>query len=281
MVAAPPIACYFYHLRPEHLHFPLGWRSYNACVEHNKLTAADKQQEEQEAVSSVTIAGLPWAFTQNRPLTTSDFISEAKRRDFDFDLSVMRELYRHGLVVPFVYISPWQVGPIPEPVASEPSSSGTWLTELRLARDRGRLCDLASVPFRPRLRLESKERDSRHWWNGLLYSRYQVLVLPELQSVLNGRQYRRRNGRIVGWLPKPHEFVLQRAVKFRRIALVLTALEARYLPKLDPEWLNLVNTDEKEWQQYRDSFDPAAMAQQLRYPATQARQVLQSLFFAP
>jgi hypothetical protein len=239
-------------------------------VDHSGLIAANKQ--EADVVSSVAVASLPWAFTQNGPLSTSDFISEAKRRGFDFDLSALRELYRHGLVVPFVYVSPRLAAPIPEPVTFEPSSHGTWLTELRHARDRGRLCDLAATPFRPRLRLEPKEGDSRHWWSGLLYSRYQVLVLPELQSVLNGRRYRRRNKRVVSWFPKPHEFVMERAAKFRRIAFVLTALEARYLPKLDREWLQLVNTDEKEWQQYRDSFDPMAMSRQLQYPAAQARQ---------
>jgi antitoxin component HigA of HigAB toxin-antitoxin module len=111
-----------------------------------------------------------------------------------------------------------------------------------------------------------------HWWNGLLYSRFQLLVLPELQSVLNGRRYRRRNQQVLSWLPKPNEFVLERAAKLRGIALVLTALEARYLPKLDPEWLHLVNTDEGEWRRYRDSFDPVVMAQRLQYPAAQAKQ---------
>jgi antitoxin component HigA of HigAB toxin-antitoxin module len=99
-----------------------------------------------------------------------------------------------------------------------------------------------------------------------------MLVLPELRPVLSGRRYRRRNEQMVSWLPKPDEFVLERAAKLRGVALVLTALEARYLPKLDREWLHLVNTGEEEWQQYRDSFDPAAMSRLLGYPAAQARQ---------
>src|SRR5262249_49913684 len=74
------------------------------------------------------------------------------------------------------------------------------------------------------------------------------------------------------WLPKPHEMMLERAVKLRRLSIILTALEARYRPKLDSEWLHLVNTDEGEWRHYSDNFDPAAMSQRLRYPAAQARQ---------
>jgi hypothetical protein len=87
-----------------------------------------------------------------------------------------------------------------------------------------------------------------------------------------GSNTRRRGEHVVTRLPKPHEFVLERAATFRRIAIALTALEARYLPKLDPEWLQLVNTNETEWRQYRDNFDPVAMCERLGYPAAQARQ---------
>jgi hypothetical protein len=156
-------------------------------VDQSELITANAK-EQTDGVLSVSVASLSWTFTQNHPLSTSDFMSEAKRRGFDLDLSVLRELYRHNLVVPFVYVSPRRAGPIPKPVTSEPSPHSSWITELRHARDRGRLCDLATMPFRPRLRFESKEGDSRYWWNGLLYSRYQLLVLPELRSVLNGRQ---------------------------------------------------------------------------------------------
>jgi len=241
-------------------------------VNHNKPITSVTDERAPDAVSSVVVASLPWAFTQNHPLSTSEFISEAKRRGFDFDMSGLRELYRRNLVVPFVYIGPRQAVPIPAPVESEPPSHGTWQTELRHARDRGRLIDLATERFRPRLRFERQEKDPRHWRNGLLYSKYQVLALPELRSVLEGRQYRRRNEQIVSWLPEPHQFVLERTTKLRQIAIMLTALEARYLPKLDPEWLHLVNTDEQEWVRYRDSFDPIAMAQLLQYPAEQAGQ---------
>ena len=241
-------------------------------VDNGELVIPTTNKSEADIVSSVAVASMPWAFTQNRPLVTSDFISEAKRRGFDIDLSVLRELYRLGLVFPFVYVSSRQVGPMPEPATSEPSSRGTWLTELRYARDRGRLCDLAATRFRPKLRFEHQQGDRSNWWNGLLYSRYQVLALPELQSVLSTQRYWRRNNRVVSRLSEPSEFVKQRAAKLCRIAIMLTALEARYLPKLDSEWLHLVNTNEEEWQQYRDAFDPAAMTQELAYPAAQARQ---------
>ena len=223
--------------------------------------------------STVVAASLPWAFTQRQPLGTDSFISEAKRRGVDLDISTLRQLYRRGLLAPFVYINDRQVGPKPEPVTSEPPHGGTLLYRLRHGRDRGRLSDLASQPVRPRLRFERPDKaDPHRWWNGFIYSWYQLLVLPEIEGLLALRRHRWRAGQPVVWLPEPHQFLLDRAAKLRATAVALTALEARYLPKLDPEWIHLNNADPDQWQRYRDRFDPVAMSAQLGYSAAQARQ---------
>jgi len=65
--------------------------------------------------------------------------------------------------------------------------------------------------------------------------------------------------------------LVARAAKLQRLAVVLTALEARYLPKLDSEWLQLTNAEVDEWERYRDSFDPVAATAQLGYSAAEAR----------
>jgi hypothetical protein len=145
--------------------------------------------------STVAVASLPWVFTQQHPLDTSSFISEANRRGFDLDLDVMRELYRHALLVPFVYASDRQAGPIPETLGPEPKRAiygSTHLGALRHARDRGRLADLTAVPFRRKLRFERPGAHPLRWWNGLIYSRYQLLVLPELRDLLGRRRLRLR-----------------------------------------------------------------------------------------
>jgi hypothetical protein len=56
----------------------------------------------------------------------------------------------------------------------------------------------------------------------------------------------------------------------RSIAIAVTALEARYLPALDPEWLQLTHGDREQWERFRAGFDPAAMTDRLGYPAGQA-----------
>jgi hypothetical protein len=38
----------------------------------------------------------------------------------------------------------------------------------------------------------------------------------------------------------------------------LTALEARYLPTIDPEWLHLTNVEVDQWREYRALYDPSA-----------------------
>jgi hypothetical protein len=224
------------------------------------------------SISTVRVAEMPWVFSQNHPLDTSSFISEAKRRGFDLDLSMLRELYRHALVVPFVYISDRRVGPVPPPVVSEPFPNSSRLAELRSARDKGRLLDLASIPFRPRLHFERQDADPRRWWNGLIYSRYQLLALPELCSVLATSRRHLRDRRVISRLPKPDNFFMIQAARFHRISTALTVLEARYLPKLDPELIQLNTTSFTEWGEYRDSFDPIGMSQLLDYPASQSRE---------
>jgi hypothetical protein len=223
--------------------------------------------------SSVHVAVMPWAFTQHQPLSTSEFISQAKRRGFDLDVGVLRELYRHGMLVPFVYVSSRQASPKPEPAGQEPRSRGTSLTELRHARDRGRLSDLAHQPFRPRLRFVHPDGvASPRWWNGLLYSQYQLLMLPQIERLLARVSHRLRDRHFIARLPEPDRLLAERAARFRTIAIMLAALEARYLPTLDPERVRLTNAEPEEWVRYRAGFDPVALSARLDYPPPQARQ---------
>jgi hypothetical protein len=217
---------------------------------------------------------MPWVFTQHQPLGTSEFITEAGRRGVRLDLPILRELYRLEVLEPFVYVSNRRVGPMPAPVGEEPRRGGTLLQQLRYGRDRGRLSDPAAAAFRPRLRFDHPGgRAVRGWWNGLLYSWYQLLVCPELDGVLACRgSWRTSRGAVIVRLPDPGPMLLDRAARLRTMAVVLTAAEARYRPVLDPEWLQLINADQDEWQRYRDGFDSVAASAQLGYSADRARQ---------
>ena len=83
----------------------------------------------------------------------------------------------------------------------------------------------------------------RCWWNGLLYSWYQLLVLPEIDGLAGPPPGVGLTDHRVAWLPQPGPLLLAIGRRLRAMAIALTALEARYLPVLDPEWLQLINAD--------------------------------------
>lgn len=222
--------------------------------------------------SSLAALPLPWVFTQRHPLDTGEFVRESERRGFDLDLSTLRELYRLGLLVPFVAIHDRKVGEPIKVAGSEPERAGTRLMELRMARDAGKVRDLAAGPFRPRLAFERAGAQPRRWWNGLLYSWHQLLMLPRLRPLLARRRHRHTGGRLLTKLPPPDIFVVGDAARFRHIAIAATALEARYLPVLDPEWIHLSNADPDEWRAYRSGFDAVAVSKVLNYTAEKARE---------
>jgi len=222
----------------------------------------------------VEVASLPWAFTQHQPLGTSEFIKEAGCRGVRLDLLVLRELYRRQILEPFVHVSNRRIRGVLALVGEEPRHRGTRLQQLRFGRDRGRLSDPAAAAFRPRLRFDQADcSTARGWWNGLLYSWYQLLVCPELDGLLARRKgWRTSRGAVILRLPEPGSMLLDRAARLRAIAVVLTAAETRYLPVLDSDWLRLINPDHDEWQRYCYGFDPVTASAQLGYSADRARQ---------
>jgi hypothetical protein len=102
--------------------------------------------EKSDAPSSLAlrVASMPWAFSQQHPLDTAEFIREAEKRGVRLDALALRELYRVGLLVPFAAVTSRRVGQ-PAPIDShEPVRARTRLAQLRFARDTGRL--RATVP---------------------------------------------------------------------------------------------------------------------------------------
>jgi hypothetical protein len=87
-----------------------------------------------DAPTAVDVASMPWVFTQRHPLDTSSFISEAEKRGIDLDLATLRELYRHGLVAPFVELTFRPVRPPYTPDEPEPMVGSSRLMEIRRAR---------------------------------------------------------------------------------------------------------------------------------------------------
>lgn len=215
---------------------------------------------------------MPWVFTQAHPLDTRSFIDEAKQRGYDLDLTTLRELYRHRLLIPLVEVTSRPVRDPWKPDGPEPIAGSSRLMDLREARDTGCIRDLSAEPFKRHLQFDRDAKKPRNWWNGFIYSRYQLLALPTLERTLAGRKYLLRATQRFARLPEPNGWLLQGTEQLRRMVLALTALEARYLPSLDPEWIQLNNVpDPGDWTDYRTTFDPVQMQTWLAYPAEQVR----------
>ena len=191
------------------------------------------------------------------------------------DPSLLRELYRHGVLVPFAQVRDHRASPPVDLVAPQFAAHNTFLRELLQAARLGRLVDPAMAAYQPRLRFDERHHADRPgWWNGLLYSRYQLLLLPEIDRYLGRAIFRGKLGLPVARLPAADQYLTQLAQRYRTIAGVLTALEARYLPNLDPEWTRISRVDERDlgrWVQYRKNFDPIDFSARFAYTADQAR----------
>ena len=88
--------------------------------------------------------------------------------------------------------------------------------------------------------------------------------------MLARQTYHKRGERIIARMPKPSQPLLDRMERFRKMAIALTAVEARYLPNLDPEFIQLTNVpDVADWADYRAGFDPVQTQAWLSYPPEQ------------
>jgi hypothetical protein len=210
-------------------------------------------------IDNLSMLTVPWVFSQSHPLTTSNLLSELKKRGVSLDSRTLRELYRRGDLRPLAEITTRSARP-GVAISEVPAARGSLQAELRIALASGRIRDPGADGYRPRLRFDDRRlSDPPRWMNGLIYSRWQLLAAPDLRWRLPFRRvfgpYERRRvtlppldewsrppiDRLAGWFP------------------VLAALEARYLPTVDPEWLRLANVEVEEWDEFRTYYDPVAM----------------------
>jgi len=205
-------------------------------------------------------ASEPWAFAPEDPLTTAEFCKEAKNRGIDLSEEQLPDLWRVGVLVPFIEI---RNKPLHQPATSvipEPRIPGYWEREVRLARGSGRLVDPEELGFRPQVRFwRPQPQWPAQWWNGLLYSRWQLLGLYEVRHVLDRGRWRRDGDRIRWLSPSIDQYQRDRAAEARRRAAIVVALEGRYLPVVEAQWISLGRVAPDEWAAYVRNYDPEAV----------------------
>jgi len=161
----------------------------------------------------------------------------------DLDLPGLRELYRIGVLAPFLELMSRRVGDSFVLSPDGPHGYSSLTAELQAATAKGRVRDPAVAAFRRHVAFERPKGASPYWSNGLLYSRYQLLPLSQIEPLWVRRRVFFSSDRRVVRLPQPRASFIEHARRLRDLAIVLAALEARYLPKLDPAWIQLQNTE--------------------------------------
>jgi hypothetical protein len=169
--------------------------------------------------ASLGLLTIPFIFTQDDLLTTGDFLKRAKERGHDVSLSNLQTLHNHRLLLPLYRVSDTAVeGRRIEVDAEGGMNARGWTLE---AAAEGRLRDPAEEGYSVAWPYACPpDEDPRKWWNGFIYSSWQLLSLG---SALN--QYRLITA---GW--RNIGFDYQRHVRDRRLTLVLAAVATRYLP---------------------------------------------------
>lgn len=204
-----------------------------------------------------------WVFSQSGPWDSGGFVRAAVVRGFELGEEQLEVLYRAGLLAPFVVVHDEAVRP-PMPPPAFPMSHGWSLVRHSLAQAllEGRVSDPVVDPLPRDWSFGASRRVGRHhrWWNGLLYSPWQVLELASLRGY-----FTKRGKPIVdAWANlavDPCTTAL--GARDRQTTLVLTSIEPRYLPELHEGFVRLSNTDFEDWEQYRSSFRAADLAHRL------------------
>lgn len=217
-------------------------------------------------------------FSQSAPLSTEGFVAEAKDRGLSIDHKILRELYRHGDLAPLLEITGRRVSAGMRPAEDHRTGSNPCFNQLRNALNAGRVRDPAESPFRPKVRFDTRRlADRRGWSNGLTYSRWQLLTIPDLRT-------RVAKSRVIGPYGHQRTVLPQRSINagsapadYRRWAIVIAVLEARYLPTIGLDFLELSNVDPEAWQKFREDFDPVNTAADLQISPNEARKFAERL----
>jgi hypothetical protein len=202
--------------------------------------------------SALELLETPFIFSQHGPLTTKTLIDEARLRGVRLDTDSLQTLHERAGLSPLAVVTDSPVRHPCAPITESPVGDSR-RNDLRQAQLTGSVLDpnLDSLgPTEPLTLREAITTDSHRWWNGAIYSRWQLLHADELRRWLGP------TADTPSWVEEQNRKL---AARRRLLALRLTVLEARYLPQLEHGWLVLRGVDHDEWATWRDEFDAAAM----------------------
>ena len=157
--------------------------------------------DESPPSSSLLLPDVPWVFTQDDLLSTDEFLKRADQLGYRIRREDVQRLHQERQLLPLL-----QVVDEPDPDQAVPtaigSASSTYLREVDRAAIEGRLRDPWAHETAPAYERPESE-DPGHWWDGLLWSSWQLLdirevwPLRELTPYSGGQSARRRTRTVV------------------------------------------------------------------------------------
>jgi hypothetical protein len=214
--------------------------------------------------SSLDVLSLEMPFTQAPILEPSDFVREANRRDVQLDVSLLEDLHRHRLLVPFYYVRQGtsravDIVDVRNSRIADLGNSGIAPRLVRPAAN-GEVADPEHSRFRLWKRTNEKQlQPDQH--SGIYYSQHQLLLLPHIKKFIDQQQsyfvgrgamkfrsYRRLDP---SFMPDPGYVVA--CSQWRSLAVILSSLDTIVLPEIYRKiaW-------SLQWGEVRDSFDADA-----------------------
>ncbi|HPZ51148.1 MAG TPA: hypothetical protein PLA44_14950, partial [Propionibacteriaceae bacterium] len=132
-------------------------------------------------ITSLELLADGWVLSQSGMLTTAKVIKYAEARGFRLRPSDLESLYRQGILAPLIAAHDQAQG---SPIECSETPTHSWDRRqlgVDVAAREGRLSDPATDTLPSGWRFDERSvSDDRHWWNGLVYSRWQLLHLADL-----------------------------------------------------------------------------------------------------
>ncbi|WP_431910365.1 hypothetical protein [Amycolatopsis thermoflava] len=198
--------------------------------------------------SSLPLLTVPYVFTQDRLLTTGEFLRAARERGHILTLDDLQDLHHHRLLPPLYHVTDDAIEGRRIPVVSPSMNFNVTRWTFEAAAD-GRLRDgtedcSAAWPFK-----RPADKQSSEWWNGFVYSSWQLLhvgaAVSDYQFLQSSRQ-----------VPSG---VRQRLAQQRQMTLALAVLATPYLPGVLGQLSLPAGVDQKRLREYRAAADVSGL----------------------
>ena len=241
---------------------------------------------------------LDWVFSQQSPLTFSEFTRECERRGYKVQdwyelealhrINALTPLFRFEKHIDEIHEQANRTGENWQSVIARHLNDMSSLSHyLHGHNDIGHLEDPRKESFQSWSNYILKHETGLLWRSTFLFSYYQLLLIPDLRRIKRYMQSQlTENPRYIfgrslhfDLPPDPHKEVIEIATKNDEIILLLSALETRYLPMIQSHLTDSRGRGLEYWNEYSRSFDPITMLEWLNWSPEKVKEAAKQLLW--